>query len=55
MCCLKRIMAVLCTVLCCLPCFTIPWRIAKDKKEGLIGPDGYYIHADSLEKIAEEG
>ncbi len=42
-------------VLCCLPCFTIPWRIAKDKKEGLIGPDGYYIHADSLEKIAEEG
>ena len=29
--------------------------IAKDKKEGLIGPDGYYIHADSLEKIAEEG
>lgn len=41
-------------ILYCLPAFVIPWRIRTDKKNGLIGQDGYFIHADSLEKIEKE-
>lgn len=35
-------------ILCLLPTLFIPWRIWNDKKTGLIGEDGYYIHADPL-------
>ncbi len=42
-------------ILVLLPTVLIPFRMKKDKEIGLIGPDGYYVNADSLEKIAEEG
>ena len=41
-------------ILCLLPCFAVPYRIWKDKKDGLIDDNGIYIHADSLEKISAE-
>lgn len=41
-------------VLCLLPTIIIPIRIAKDRKSGLIGSDGYYVNAQSLESIAAE-